>query len=291
MPIQAVHDEFAIAGDTTLHWVQWGTQGPPVVCIHGLTANAFCFQAFADELARDHRVIAYDLRGRGDSDKPEEDYSVPIHAQDLAELIDELALERPIIIGHSLGAFIALYFAAHYPSKLSRLVLVDGGAPLPWSTPAEQPAWLTAAVNRLGQPVPSFQQYLNALQAAPFLKPYWNEYFDIYFEHDVLQESDGSVIAKAYRNGILEEGLRMPEAAPQEQWAQVQVPTLLLRAGQGLFLADDQLLSERAAEAMQQSIKQCTYLNFPSLNHYTIIFGVDPKPAQEIQRFLSEGSG
>lgn len=288
MPMKPVRDEFAIAGDTTIHWVQWGEQGPPLIFVHGLTANAFCFQSFADALASDHRVIAYDLRGRGDSDKPEEGYSVPLHAEDLAELIDELGLERPVVIGHSLGALIALYFAAHHPDKLSKLVLLDAGAPLPWKTPEEQPAWLTASISRLGAPVPSFKEYTDRLKAAPFLGPYWNEYCDIYFKHDVHPNSDGSVSAKAYREGIIEEGIRFAEAAPEQQWSAVRVPTLLLRAGQGLFSDNDQLLPEGSAEAIQQGIAQCRYVNYPTLNHYTILFGVEDGPAQEIRQFIDK---
>lgn len=288
MPARPVSDEFIIADDITLHYVQWGEQGQPIICIHGLTANAFCFQAYADELASDHRVIAYDLRGRGDSDKLEEGYSVPIHAADLRALIDELDLEKPILIGHSLGAFIALYFAAHYPEKLSKLVLVDAGAPLPWSTPAEQPAWLTASINRLGVPVASYKEYIERLKLAPFLGPYWNEYVDIYFQHDVYANSDGSVAAKAYREGIIEEGQHLFEIKPADLWSRVQAPTLLLRAGQGLFSDNDQLLTEQAAEDARQSIANCRFVNFPTLNHYTILFGIERGPVEVIRTFLTE---
>jgi len=286
MPTSPIRDELSNAGEIRLHCVQWGEQGPPIVCIHGLTANAFCFQAFADELAPNHRVIAYDLRGRGESDKPDEGYSVPLHAMDLAKLIDTLGIERPILIGHSLGALIALYFAAHYPDKLSKLVLVDAGAPLAWKTPDEQPAWLTASVARVGIPVSSFEEYKARLQAAPFLGSYWNEYFDIYLEHDVSRNSDGSVVSKASRTAIYEESINFAQALPEQQWANVQVPTLLLRAGQALFFDNDQLLSEEAAKAICQGITGCHSVNFPTLNHYTIIFGTESGPAQEIQRFL-----
>ncbi|MBV9227873.1 MAG: alpha/beta hydrolase [Chloroflexi bacterium] len=288
MPINPLHDTFVLAGNLTFHYVQWGAQGQPVICVHGLTANAFCFQAIADELALDHRVFAYDLRGRGDSDKPATDYCVPTHAADLARLIETLGLERPIVIGHSLGAMISLYFAAHYPDKLSKLILIDAGAPLPWKTPEEQPAWLTAAISRLGTPVPSFEEYKERLQKAPFLGPYWNEYLDIYIEHDVQRNEDGSVIAKAYREGILEEGRRSSEALLDEQWSRVTVPTLLLRAGQGLFFENDQLLSEADASAIQQGIANCLYVDFPTLNHYTIIFGTESWPAQEIRNFIDK---
>jgi pimeloyl-ACP methyl ester carboxylesterase len=289
MSIKPVLDEYIIAGDLTFHYLQWGAQGSPIIFIHGLTANAFCFQAFADDLASNHRVFAYDLRGRGDSDKPEKGYSIPIHATDLAELIDELELDRPIVAGHSLGALIGLYFAAHYPEKLTKLILIDAGAPFEWKTPEEQPAWLTASINRLGTPTPSFEEYKQRLKATPFLGPYWNSYIDLYFEHDVRNQSDGLVVAKAYREGILEEGkYNLYEYKPEELWRDVTVPTLLLRAGQGLFTDSDQLLSEKAAAAIQDGIKNCRYVNFPKLNHYTIAFGIESGPSTEIRDFIEK---
>jgi pimeloyl-ACP methyl ester carboxylesterase len=289
MSIKPARDEYVIAGDLTFHYVQWGSQGSPIIFIHGLTANAFCFQAFADELASNHCVLAYDLRGRGDSDKPENGYSIPIHAADLAELINELELNRPVIAGHSLGALIGLYFAAHYPEKLSKLVLIDAGASAGWETIEEQPAWLTASINRLGTPVPSFEEYKQRLKAAPFLGPYWNPYIDLYFEHDVYFRSDGSVVSKGYHEGIIEDGkYNFYEYKPEKLWKDVTVPTILLRAGQGLFTDNDQLLSPKAAAAIKHGIKNCRYVDFPKLNHYTIMFGNESGPAREIRNFIDK---
>jgi pimeloyl-ACP methyl ester carboxylesterase len=287
MPMSPARDEYVIAGDLTFHYVQWGERGSPIICVHGITANAFCFQALADELATEHRVIAYDLRGRGDSDKPESGYSIPIHAADLVELIDALELDRPVIIGHSLGAMIALHFAAHHPDKLSKLVLIDAGGHLPWNTPEKQPAWLTASIGRLGTPVASYEEYIQRLKAAPFLGPYWNEYLDIYFAHDVYHQRDATVVSKGYPAGVREDQLHIYEAfKPGQLWPRVQVPVLLLRAGQGLFTSDDQLLTEAMAEAIQQGIPNCHYINYPELNHYTIIFIVGDGVTRDIRNFL-----
>lgn len=283
-----VREAFVTVGGIPFHYVQWGERGTPVVCVHGLTANAFCFQAIADGLAREYRVFAYDLRGRGDSGKPEQGYSVPLHAADLAGVIEQLGLERPVVIGHSLGALIGVYFAAHYPDKLSKLVLIDAGAPLPWQTPEEQPLWLTASISRLGTAVPSFAEYTQRLKAAPFLGPYWNQYLDSYFQHDVRTFDDGSVASKCYRGGVLEEGMRYAEAKPQEQWVHIHVPTLILRAGQGLFSDNDQLLSMEAAAQMQQGIQGSEFVDYSTLNHYTIIFGVEDGPVQAIREFLAD---
>ena len=289
MPVSPVLDEYVIAGDLTFHYVQWGEQGTPIICAHGITTNAFCFQALADERSSTHRVIAYDLRGRGDSDKPESGYSLSIHAQDLAEIIDALELDRPIVLGHSLGAMIALNFAAHYPEKLSKLILIDGGGHLPWRTLEEQPAWLTASIARLGTPVASFNEYVQRLKLAPFLGPYWNEYLDIYFTHDVYRQHDGSVIAKAYPAGIHEDQMGVYEYKPETLWPRVQVPTLLLRAGQGLFTTDDQLLTGAVTEEILANIKDCQYVNYPELNHYTIVFLAKNGPAQAVRDFVDQG--
>lgn len=290
MPVSPVRDEYVIAGDLTFHYVQWGEQGSPIICLHGITANAFCFQALADELSSTHRVFAYDLRGRGDSDKPESGYSLSIHAQDLAEIIDALELERPVVLGHSLGAMIALYFAAHYPEKLSKLILVDGGGHLPWRTLEEQPVWLTASIGRLGTPVASFDEYVQRLKLAPFLGPYWNEYLDIYFAHDVYRQHDGSVIAKGYPAGIREDQMGVYEYRPETLWPRVQVPTLLLRAGQGLFTTDDQLLTQAVTEEILANIRDCQYVNYPDLNHYTIAFLAKDGLAQAVRDFVGQGS-
>ena len=111
---------------------------------------------------------------------------------------------------------------------------------------------------------------------------------DIYYQHDVLHENDGSVMSKCYKAGILEEAEHFDEARPEQQWSHITVPTLLLRAGQGLFTKNDQLVPESAANQAQQNIPDCQYVNFPELNHYTIVFLIDQGPLQHIRAFIEE---
>ncbi len=68
----------------------------------------------------------------------------------------------------------------------------------------------------------------------------------------------------------------------------MEVPTLLLRAGKGLFSDNDQLLTTEAAAATQRAIKHCQYVNFPTLNHYTILLGVDAGQVEAIRAFLAQ---
>ena len=74
-------------------------------------------------LSPEYRVIAYDLRGRGDSDKPDTGYGLEAHGDDLAHLLDHYGLDRAVVVGHSLGAMIALTFAVKRHDRVSRLVL------------------------------------------------------------------------------------------------------------------------------------------------------------------------
>ncbi len=99
---------------------------------------------------------------------------------------------------------------------------------------------------------------------------------------------DGSVASKCYREAAFEDLLYLEQYDAEHEWANVQVPTLLLRAGQGLFSDNDQLLPEESAVALQHEIKNSRYVNFPALNHYTILFGVDDGPAKEIRDFVDK---
>src|SRR4029077_19048724 len=74
-------------------------KGPAIVCIHGLTANHTCWASVADVLSAAPRLIAYDLRGRGESDKPDKGYSLALHRGDLEGLLDHFGLEKAVLIG------------------------------------------------------------------------------------------------------------------------------------------------------------------------------------------------
>ena len=108
----------------------WEGTGKPILCIHGITANCRSWDALATALAPEYLVIAMDLRGRGQSDKPSQGYSLDYHLKDINCLLDDLGIDRIVMMGHSLGAFIGLAFAAEFPNRTDRLILVDGGGDL-----------------------------------------------------------------------------------------------------------------------------------------------------------------
>lgn len=121
--------EFVTIDGARIHYVDLG-EGPPVVMLHGLAGNVRNYtQTVANELARTHRVILIDRPGSGYSGRPNgTTASIQSQAEVVHRVIEELGLQRPIIVGHSLGGAVALGYAARYPEDLSRLVLLAPAA-------------------------------------------------------------------------------------------------------------------------------------------------------------------
>jgi pimeloyl-ACP methyl ester carboxylesterase len=102
-------------------------KGPAILLVHGICDSSRTWQPVIPRLAANHTVIAPDLLGHGASDKPRADYSVAAYANGMRDLLSTLDIERVTIVGHSLGAGIAMQFAYQYPDRTERLVLVSAG--------------------------------------------------------------------------------------------------------------------------------------------------------------------
>jgi pimeloyl-ACP methyl ester carboxylesterase len=101
--------------------------GPAVLLIHGIGDNSTTWAAVQAKLAQRFTVIAVDLLGHGQSDKPRADYSVAAYANGMRDLLSVLDIERVTVIGHSLGGGVAMQFAYQFPQLVERLVLVGAG--------------------------------------------------------------------------------------------------------------------------------------------------------------------
>ncbi len=115
-----------------LRYADAGGGDPPIVFVHGWTCNHTHWADQLPHFARKHRVVALDLRGHGKSDSPDEDYSISGFVDDVAWLIGELGLTKPVVVGHSMGGVIALALARKHPELASAIVMVDAPiVPLP----------------------------------------------------------------------------------------------------------------------------------------------------------------
>jgi len=257
-------------------------KGPAVVCIHGLTANHTCWASVADVLSPAYRLIAYDLRGRGESDKPDKGYSLALHNEDLAGLLDHFGLKKAVLVGHSLGAHIALRFAAMHPERVAKLVLVDGGL----DVRAEVLDSLRPAINRLGVEFPSLDMFLGFVRALPMFDGRWNDYLERYFRYDVEVLPAGTVRSKAARHAIEEEIANLERERLWVWHHRVKAPTLIFRAPDGLLTPTDCLMTQEEAEAIAHAIPRSKLVVVPGTNHYTVLLGQNPKVKTALRAFL-----
>jgi pimeloyl-ACP methyl ester carboxylesterase len=200
-------------------------------------------------------------------------------------LIDDLGLERPILMGHSLGAFISLAFAAQHPDRVDRLVLVDGGGKLSETQMAKVFAGIKPSLDRLGKTFPSFEDYVSQMREAPFLQP-WNSFMETYFRYEV-EEVPGGVRSRVQPKHIEEEVLNLGKVDSTQFYSQVISPTLILRATKGMLAEDDLLLPNDVAERMVREIPDARSLDIEGSNHYTILFQPNTKRDQGLLEFFT----
>jgi pimeloyl-ACP methyl ester carboxylesterase len=120
---------------TTIH-VRSGGAGPAVVLLHGYGETGDMWVPMAADLARDHTVVVPDLRGMGLSAKPAGGFDKKTQATDIAGVLDALKIERVDLVTHDIGNMVGFAFAAQYPERVTRFVLID--APVPGVGPWEE---------------------------------------------------------------------------------------------------------------------------------------------------------
>jgi pimeloyl-ACP methyl ester carboxylesterase len=104
-----------------------GSGGPVMLLIHGIGDNSTTWGTVQAKLAQRYTVIAPDLLGHGQSDKPRADYSIAAYANGMRDLLSVLDIERVTVVGHSLGGGVAMQFAYQFPQLVERLILIGAG--------------------------------------------------------------------------------------------------------------------------------------------------------------------
>jgi pimeloyl-ACP methyl ester carboxylesterase len=262
----------------------WEGAGTPILCVHGITANCRSWDVLAAALTPKHRMLAMDLRGRGRSDKPPSGYSLDQHIRDILGLMDDVGLERAVLMGHSLGAFISLVFGARQPERSDRIILVDGGGKLSPDQLDEVFAAIKPALDRLGQVFPSADAYVDAMKSAPYLHP-WSPAIEGYYRYE-LETVDGGVRTNIDPAHIQEEGANIRKVEPDQFYAKVRSKVLILRATQGLLSQNDLLLPEPVVETMVREIPNATRFDVEGVNHYGIVFQPNAARDRAILSFL-----
>ncbi len=255
----------------------WPGRGAPVVALHGLTASYVNFIGIAERLSGRLPLLGLDLRGRGDSDKPQAPYGMAQHARDVAMAMGSFGLRSSIVVGHSMGAFVAAALAAQNPELVSALVLIDGGylPNFPSGTPSDVPVdpALLQRIQQLQQSYPSRQAYRDFWRSQPHFPPQeWNAWVEAFLDYEV--EGDSPVKPKASQTGVVADmGAVLESAQMADRLRTVRVPTVLLRAESGFTPGQSPLYPDSVASQIRELIPQVEDHKLPGTTHYTIMLG------------------
>lgn len=261
-------------------WHDGSSRTIPVLAVHGVTATHRSWFAVA-EAAPDLDLVAPDLRGRGASRDLPGPAGMQQHADDLAAVLDHLGLERVVVAGHSMGAFVAVVMADRHPDRVERLVLVDGGLPLTlpagMSTDDVMTAVLGPAIARLSMVFPTRAAYLEFWQAHPAMPSTVGPALAEYFDYDLVEVPGG------FSSGVSVDRVREdtatqldPDVLPPAL-ERLRVPTRLLRATRGLLDQPEPLYPADVARSWSERVPVLDVDEVDDCNHYTIL--LDPRPA------------
>lgn len=278
-------DHYVQANGLRLHYLEYGSGERTLVLVPGLTANAHSFDGLrAAGLGQGLRVLAFDARGRGLSDKPHAGYTMADHTADLLGALDALGLERVSLGGHSFGGLLTYYVAANHPERVERAVILDA--------PAEvDPAILdqiAPSLARLERTFASWSEYDELIRSFPYWDGFaWTDEIQAYYRADAEELPDGTVRPRCRAEQIR----AVIEGELEVDWpdvlARIACPTLLIRAtepfgppGFGAILTGE---SARRSAAVLRNARLVEVAG----NHITMVF--DPhahRVVAEMTRFL-----
>ncbi len=237
MPIRQTFSK----SDIQLSYLEWHQGQEPLLLLHGLADNALVWSSLGDYLAADYHIVAPDMRGHGESSKPEDDYSFESAIADLEALMDSLGWSSAHVVSHSWTGKLAAIWARQNPQRLRSMILID---PIfIW----KMPSYFKLTFPLLYRVLPflksmgPFVSYESAKQQAQQLSQYqgWTDLHQQVFDAGIEQKPDGSWGSKftiAARDRIFEDVMRVPGLTEP-----VYLPTLFIQPQKGVNRQDWQL--------------------------------------------------
>jgi pimeloyl-ACP methyl ester carboxylesterase len=241
------------------HFLEWGApDAPPIVLLHGGHQSAHSWDLVSLHLARRYRVLALDQRGHGDSEWARDvEYSNHTMALDAEAFLATLGLERPILMGHSMGGRNALLLTKRDPSRLRALVTVDIG---PEISDAGRQA--IAGFVRTNQEFDDLEHFVQNVRKYDPYRP--REHIERTVKYNMLQRADGKFVSKCdstpRRIGLLH-GTGAHDNVTLEDAREFNLPVLVVRGANSNILAPD------AAERFRDALPNGTLVTVPDCGH------------------------
>ena len=238
--------EITLPNGVRLEYAETGkADGEPVIMLHGYTDSWFSYSLVLPRLNPNLRGISISQRGHGDSDRPLSGYADADFAADVDALMEEMGIERAVIVGHSMGSFFAQTFAIRYPHRVKGLVLI-GSATVAGN---EGIVGLRDFVRTLTDPVDS--AFIREFQASTIFHPVAPEFLDA-----VVAESQ-KLPARVWKDAL--DGLIATENAPR--LGEIAAPTLIVWGDR------DAIFPRSEQELLDAAIPGSTLLIYPETGH------------------------
>nr|WP_256437735.1 alpha/beta hydrolase [Sporosarcina sp. Marseille-Q4063] len=236
-----------------------------IIAIHGLTGTHKNMHYYAEKFKGDYRFIAVDLRGRGNSAETDADTSIFKHAEDILGLIKELKIDSPILLGYSMGAFIAAIVASKLKSTKA-VILLDGAA----KASDHQKDIVQPSLGRLSREFTSEEHYVSEIQKIyTNLGIEWNDVLQNTVEYEVALVGDHWE-NKSTEVRIVADFESFFTFDPEQICSQIDCPILLVYAEGNigamppLFYLTDYEQTRQSTKTIETVISDC--------NHYTMVF-------------------
>ncbi len=264
----------ALPNGETLAYIDMGNPaGPPVVLIHGYTDSARDWVPMLPYLSKRFRLILVDLRGHGQSGKPECCYSRFDFAYDVKLLLDTLGIKKADLVGHSLGSIVTQTFAELWPDRTGRVVLIGstGGLP-PCAAKTAAKIDYAAEIRKLREPIDP---------DSPFMIDWWASPKPVDPDFLARQRRDAAAIPLRVWLAVLDQSLAGDAIYPdlQNTLPRLKAPALLI------WGSEDPIMPEPVRRTLRAALPRAQVKIFAGLGHNP--FWEDPRAvAASINRFL-----
>jgi pimeloyl-ACP methyl ester carboxylesterase len=253
----------------TLAYIDRGDRtGPAVVLIHGYTDNARDWVPMLPYLAKNYRLILVDIRGHGQSSKPECCYTRLDFAYDIKLLLDGLGVARADIVGHSLGSIIAQTFAEYWPERTAHVVLISSTGGARPDRPKKPPQFdFAAEIRKLKEPIEA---------DSPFMIAWWDSPTPVDPDFIRRQRKDAAGIPLRVWIAVLDQSLQANNVYGdlQSTLPRLKAPTLLI------WGSKDPLMEEDVRQTLRDALPSAKVKVFDGLGHNP--FWEDPRGVAEV---------
>jgi pimeloyl-ACP methyl ester carboxylesterase len=247
------------------------------VLVHGLSGNSRWWSSVIEHFPENVGLVALDVRGRGLSTDSPAPYDLSTVADDIARCLDHFGLERAVVAGYSMGAWAVALFGLHHTDRVERLVLVDGGFPMPREPEQDPKSFIDAlvgpALRRLEIEFESEEAFFDHWRAHPALERHWDDSMKTGLAHELREENDHfRVRANPEAIAVTAREITVGEEANAAA-AKLNVPTHLIVVERGTMDQPGGMIPLDVAKEAAQANRLLTMQFLPDVNHYTLILG------------------